>query len=104
MERGVHPARVLQTAIPVAFENDRKYCSAADVLLQTHKATGAKYAVALLSHLKEIIFSTYKKDRSRITWTLCRVNVSRVLLLSHDKKCLEENPTRRAREATGKSA
>ncbi|WP_125460967.1 hypothetical protein [Rhizobium sp. CIAT894] len=84
--------RAPQIVTPIAFEDDRQIPQRSRCFAAAHPATGVTYAVTLLSHLKEIIFSTYKKDRSRITWTLYRVNVGRVLLLSHDKNAQRKTP------------
>ncbi|MEI1252867.1 hypothetical protein [Rhizobium aouanii] len=73
---------VAQTVIPIALEDDRPMPQCSACFAAAHPKTSANEAVTLLSHLKEIIFSTYKKDRSRITWISYRVKVSRVLLLS----------------------
>src|ERR1044072_1757811 len=75
-------ASVAQTVIPATFRRWPDHAAAQHMFCCSTEGLPAKYALTLLSHLKEIIFSTYKRDRSRITWTLYRVNVGRVLLLS----------------------
>ncbi|WP_222247262.1 hypothetical protein [Rhizobium leguminosarum] len=64
---------VPQTVILIALEDDRPIPQCSACFAAAHPKTWANMPVKLLSHLKEIIFSTYKKDRSRITWTSYRV-------------------------------
>ncbi|NEH96960.1 hypothetical protein [Rhizobium leguminosarum] len=64
---------VPQTVILAVVEDDRPIPQCSACFAAAHPKTSANDAVTLLSHLKEIIFSTYKEDRSRITWRSYRV-------------------------------